>query len=333
MSEPIRVLQYGVGPIGAAIVRLLAGKRGVTWVGGVDLDPEKAGRDLGEVAGMDRPLGVKVGREAGTFLKAGVDVVVHATSSWLEKVKGQLTECLEAGAHVVSTCEELAYPQRKHPELSARLDECARKNGCAIVGVGVNPGFAMDKLVLVMSTVCHRVDRVEVKRIVDASKRRLPLQLKVGAGITAEEFERRVAEGAIKHHGLPESAALIADRLGFGVETIEETIKPVMATEAVRSEYLEVPAGRVAGVHQVAVGKASGEEKVRLELQMYMGAPDPIDEVRIFGVPDLHVQAVGGIHGDLATAAVAVNCVPLIGQVPPGLRTVADIPMAFLPPA
>ena len=331
MNEPIRVMQYGVGPIGAAIVRLLVGKRGLQWVGGVDLDPEKVGRDLGEVAGLDKPLGVKIESEAGPLLKAGVDVVIHATSSWLEKVEGQLTECLEAGAHIVSTCEELSYPHRKHPALSARLDECARKNGRALVGVGVNPGFAMDKLVLVMSTVCHQVDRVEVKRIVDATKRRLPLQKKVGAGITKEEFNQRVAAGTIKHHGLPESAALIADRLGFAIETFDETIKPVMATEAVRSEDLEVPAGRVAGVHQVAIGKVNGEEKVRLELQMYMGAPDSIDEVKIFGVPDLHVQVVGGIHGDLATAAVAVNCVPLIGQVPPGLRTVADIPMAFLP--
>lgn len=331
MSRKIRVVQYGVGPIGARIVRLMLEKPSLQVVGAVDVDPAKAGKDLGEVIGVGRKLGVVVRAEANLVLQAGPEVVVHSTSSSLEKVADQLTRCLEAGAHVVSTCEELAYPFRKHPELSQRLDRCARKHNVALLGTGVNPGFAMDKLVLTLAAAATRVESVRAIRIVDASQRRLPLQKKIGAGMTAEEFNRQVAAGIIKHHGLPESVAMVADGLGLTVEEITEIIQPVIAKEGVKSEFLEVEAGQVAGVHQIACGLARGKEKVYLELQMYVGAKAPSDNVELTGEPNLKLTVPGGIHGDFATAAVAVNCVPAVVEANPGLRTSRDIPMSYLP--
>ncbi len=331
MRRKIRVIQYGVGAIGAGIVRLMMEKPGLEIVGAVDLDPAKAGKDLGEVIGIERPLGVEVASDARPLLSSGVDVVVHSTSSYLTEVADQLMACLEAGAHTISTCEELAYPFRKHPELSARLDRAARQRGVVLLGVGVNPGFAMDKLVATLATACMRVDKVEVRRVVDASRRRLPLLKKIGAGLTVEEFEARVAAGATKHHGLPESAAMISDALGLPVERIEETIEPVVAREPVHSESLEVAAGRVAGVRQVARGLAGNEALLRLELEMYVGAREPVDSVSIRGLPDLSLIVPGGIHGDLATAAIVVNCIPALLEVKPGLRTARDIPMCYFP--
>jgi 4-hydroxy-tetrahydrodipicolinate reductase len=333
MGKQIRVLQYGVGPIGAGIVRLMLEKPELKIVGAVDVDPAKIGKDLGHVAGAGRDVGVVVVHDLKPLLQSRADVAVHTTSSYLTDVVDQLIECLEAGMHVVSTCEELSYPFRKYPALSERLDRCAREHNVALLGTGVNPGFAMDKLVLTLATVCHKVTKVQVQRIVDASRRRLPLQKKVGAGMTVEEFHVQVAAGTIKHHGLPESVAMIGDSLGLPVERIEETIDPVVAAETVRSEYLEVPAGRVVGVRQVAQGLADGKTNVRLELQMYLGARDPVDAITVSGVPDLSLRIVGGIHGDLATTAIAVNCIPAILEVKPGLRTSRDIPMCFLPGA
>jgi 4-hydroxy-tetrahydrodipicolinate reductase len=258
-------------------------------------------------------------------------VVVHTTSSYLAQVSDQLIGCLQAGSNVVSTCEELAYPFRKHPDLAQQLDRAAREHRVALLGTGVNPGFAMDKLVLTLSTACQEVRQVNVRRVVDASRRRLALQKKVGAGMTVEEFRAQVQAGVIKHHGLPESAAMIADSLGLGVDTIEESIEPVVAQETVRSEFLEVAPGRVRGVRQVAHGLGDGQENVRLELEMYLGAPEPVDSIQISGVPDLRLAIPGGIHGDLATAAIAVNCIPALLEAKPGLLTSRDIPMRFLP--
>ncbi len=327
----IRVIQYGVGPIGAGIVRLMLQKPEIQVIGAIDLDPDKIGKDLGRVVGAEADLGVVIGGEARDVLRAGAHVVVHTTSSYLPQVADQLLSCVQAGSHVVSTCEELAYPFRKHPELAQQLDRAAREHRVSLLGTGVNPGFAMDKLVLTLSTACQEVRSVKVRRVVDASRRRLPLQKKVGAGMTVEEFRAQVHAGVIKHHGLPESAAMIADSLGLRVDTIEETIEPVVAQEAVRSEFLQVPAGRVKGVRQVARGSGDGRESVRLELEMYLGAPDPVDAIEIGGIPDLKLAIPGGIHGDLATAAIAVNCIPALLEAKPGLLTSRDIPMRFLP--
>ena len=161
--------------------------------------PRKAG--LGSI-------GLPNYQEPGAY---SVDMVIHSTSSYLPSVMDQLLEILGAGCCVVSTCEELAYPYRKHPDLSAQLDAAAKEEGVAIVGTGVNPGFVMDKLVLTLSAVSQRVEWAKAVRVVDASKRRLPLQKKIGAGMTPEEFRQQVIAGVIKHHGLPESIAMVAD--------------------------------------------------------------------------------------------------------------------------
>jgi 2,4-diaminopentanoate dehydrogenase len=332
LKKKIRVVQYGVGPIGASIVRLMRQKNSLEIIGAIDKDPAKAGRDLGEVVGApDAPWGVPVLPDAQAVLAKPADVVVHSTSSYLPSVMEQLLECVAAGCCIVSTCEELAYPFRKHPELSKKLDAAAMEEGVALVGTGVNPGFVMDKLALTLSAVAQRIDWVSAVRIVDASKRRLPLQKKIGAGMTPDEFRRQVAAGVIKHHGLPESIAMVADGLGFALDDISEAIEPVIADEAVQTEYLEVTAGQVAGVHQIARGSASGKEKIFMELKMYVGARHPADTVVLKGEPHLTLTIPGGTHGDVATAAVVVNAIPAILAANAGLRTSRDLPLSFFP--
>ncbi|HTP44871.1 MAG TPA: hypothetical protein VMJ13_09900 [Candidatus Acidoferrum sp.] len=333
MKKKIRVVQYGVGPIGASIVRLMRQKATLEVIGAIDKDPAKAGRDLGELAGAaDAPWGIPVAPDAAQLLARPVDVVIHSTSSYLPNVMDQLLECLGAGCCIVSTCEELAYPYRKHPDLSAQLDAAAKEEGVALVGTGVNPGFVMDKLVLTLSTVSQRVDWAKAVRVVDASKRRLPLQKKIGAGMTPGEFHQQVKAGVIKHHGLPESIAMVADGLGFELDDISETIEPVIAEETVKTEFLEVAPGQVAGVHQIARGTMAGQEKIYMELKMYVGAKDPADSVELKGEPPLSLVIPGGTHGDVATAAVVVNAIPSILAAQSGLRTARDLPLSFFPP-
>jgi hypothetical protein len=334
MKKKIRTVQYGVGPIGAAIVRLMREKDSIEIIGAIDSDPAKAGRDLGDlVDGADAPWGVPITDDAESMLAKSPDVVIHSTSSYLPDVMDQLLACLAAECCVVSTCEELSYPFRKHPELSAKLDAEAKTWGVALIGTGINPGFVMDKLLITLSAASQTIESVRAVRIVDASKRRLPLQKKVGAGMTEQEFRSAVAAGIIKHHGLPESVAMVSDALGLGVDDISETIEPVIAREAVKTPFLEVAAGRVAGVHQVARGYAGSKEKIFMELKMFVGATDPGDTVEIVGNPNLTLTIPGGTHGDIATASVVVNCIPAILDASAGLRTSRDLPMCFLPPA
>ena len=333
MKKKIRAVQYGVGPIGAAVVRLMRQKRSIEIIGAIDSDPAKAGRDLGDlVGGTDAPWGVPVSGDAAVMLDKSPDLVIHSTATLLPDVMDQLMACLAAEACVVSTCEELAYPFRKYPDLSAKLDAEAKTWGVALIGTGINPGFVMDKLLITLSAASQEIEAARAIRIVDASKRRLPLQKKIGAGMSVEEFRAQVAEGAIKHHGLPESVAMVSDALGLAVDDISETVEPVVARENVRTPFLEVSAGQVAGVHQIARGFAGPKEAVYMELQMFVGAADPRDVVEIIGNPNLTLSIPGGAHGDIATASVVVNCIPAILDAPAGLRTSRDLPMSFLPP-
>lgn len=330
MKKKIRAIQYGVGPIGAALARLMREKQSIELIGAIDSDPAKRGRDLGEIAeAPDAPWGIAVSAD-DSVLGEAADVVLHSTSTSLPAVADQLLACLAAEACVISTCEELAYPFRKYPELAAKLDSEAKAWGVALIGTGVNPGFVMDKLVLVLSAAAQRVDSVRVVRIVDASQRRLPLQKKVGAGMSVDAFRREVSSGSIKHHGLPESVAMVSDGLGLGVDAISETIEPVVAREPVRTRFLEVAAGQVAGVHQIARGTSAGKEKIYMEMQMYVGAPESNDTIELRGVPDLTLTIPGGTHGDLATAAIVVNSIPAILAAPAGLRTMRDLPVSLL---
>jgi hypothetical protein len=149
VKKKIRAIQYGVGPIGASIAKLMREKQALEICGAIDTDPAKVGRDLGDVVGAaDAPWGVTISADAQDVLQQAADVVIHSTSSALPKVMDQLIACLEAESCVVSTCEELSYPYRTYPELSAKLDATAKDWGVALVGTGVNPGFVMDKLVI-----------------------------------------------------------------------------------------------------------------------------------------------------------------------------------------
>jgi 4-hydroxy-tetrahydrodipicolinate reductase len=202
----IRVLHYGLGPIGAAIVRQVAERRGFRIVGAVDIDPMKAGRDLGDVAGLGRPLKVKVSSDAKKTIKsAKPDVVVLCTLSSLKKVTPQIEEILKLKVPIVSTTEELAYPTAANMKYARAIHAAAKQAKVAVLGTGVNPGFTMDALPIALTGVCERVESIRVDRIQDARVRRLPFQQKIGAGLTREQFQTKVDDASVRHVGLAES--------------------------------------------------------------------------------------------------------------------------------
>ena len=210
----MKVVQYGIGPIGSAIVKLLVKKKSFQIVGAIDSDKTKVGRDVGEVAGLQRNLGVKVSdNPSKVFRETKPELVVLSTSSFLPTIKNQLEQITKAKLDIVSTCEELAYPFRKYPRESRALDRLARKYKTTMLGTGVNPGFLMDTLVLTSTAVCQDIESVIARRIQDASNRRILFQQKIGAGLTPDEFNKNVATGKFGHIGLPESAAMIAENL------------------------------------------------------------------------------------------------------------------------
>jgi 4-hydroxy-tetrahydrodipicolinate reductase len=327
VAMAVRAICYGLGPIGLGIARLALARRGLEIVGAVDIDPQKAGRDLGELLGL-APAGVLVSTDAAATLAAAhPDVVLHATGSSLARVQPQLRAIVDSGANVVSTCEELSFPWTAQPQLAADLDAQARRAGVTLLGAGINPGYAMDALPLMLTAPCAAVRSVRVLRVVDAARRRGPLQRKVGAGLSPAEFATRVEDGSVRHVGLPESLHMLATGLGWALSRSEDTIEPVVADRPIETEFVRVAAGQVAGVRQVAKGFVGDQAVLTLELQMYVGAPDPQDSVVIDGDPPVHITVAGGFQGDLATAALVVNAAPVVVRANPGLASMRDIPL------
>ncbi|HVD92667.1 MAG TPA: hypothetical protein VNC21_10310 [Vicinamibacterales bacterium] len=325
---PIKVLHYGLGPIGAAVVRQVATRPGFRIVGAVDIDPTKAGRDLADIAGVGRKLRIKISADARKTIKATKpDVVVLCTLSSLKKVLPQMEEILKLKVPIVSTTEELAYPTGANMKYARALHEMAKKAKVAVLGTGVNPGFTMDALPVMLTGVCERVDSIRVDRVQDARVRRLPFQQKIGTGLTREQFQRKVDDSSVRHVGLAESVSMIADAMGWKLDKITDEIQPKMATETVASEFLAVDAGYVCGIVQDGIGYQDGKPIITLHMEAYLGAPESYDAVEITGSPMIKSKIAGGVHGDVATASIAVNSIPKILRVTPGLHTMLDMPI------
>jgi 4-hydroxy-tetrahydrodipicolinate reductase len=325
MPSPLRVVSFGLGPIGLAAARLALQKTSIQLVGAIDIDPAKVGKDLGELLELGKKTGVVVDRDAEATLKRlQPDVMLHCTSSFMPAVKDQLLLAARCGVDVVSSTEELLVPEFQNPAIAKELDAAAKAGGTSILGTGVNPGYAMDFIAVVASAVTFDVQAVKCTRVVDAGTRRLPLQKKVGAGLTKKEFQEQMATGKFGHIGMRESVALLARALDFKLDKIEQSVEPVLAAEDLKTQFLTVKEGQVAGIRNHGYGWIGKRPVLHLDLSMYVGAPDPRDEVVLESTPPVHLKFLGGIAGDQATAAILVNNLHGVVAAQPGLRTVLD---------
>jgi 2,4-diaminopentanoate dehydrogenase len=322
----IRVALVGLGPIGVGVAKQLAARKGFQIVAAIDIDPNKVGKDVGDVMELGRKLRLKVTSDIGKTLKAAKpDVAVLCTSSSLKDVMPQFEEVLKRRVPIVTTTEEAAYPAPRNQRLVKKLDAAARKAKVAVLATGVNPGFAMDALPIALTAVCERVDRIEVHRVQDARIRRLPFQQKIGAGLTPEQFRKGVDDGTLRHVGFSESIQMIGDAVGWALDRITDDVQPKIAEQPVESELLAVDPGYVSGIIQDGVGYVKGDPKIRLHLEAYLGAPASYDSVLIEGSPRIASKIDGGIHGDIATASMIVNSIPAVLTAAPGFRTMRDM--------
>jgi len=328
--EKVRVVLYGVGAIGSSIAKLLLEKEGIEIVGAIDIAKDKVGKDLGEVLQIGKRIGVIISNDYRKVLsKACCNVVIHATSSYLKDVYPQIAPLAEYGVNVISTCEELSYPFVNEPELAKKLDSLGIKYGVTFLGTGINPGFLMDTLVIMLTGVCQRVNKIKVERVMNAAARRVPFQKKVGAGLSISEFKKKIEGKAITGHvGLEQSMGMIASALGWKLDKIQvDTVEPVIAMKNVASQAIKVRKGDAAGLRQQARGVMNRKDVISLDFQAYIGAEEEYDSITIDGVPPINQKIAPCVHGDLATAAVIVNSIPKVMNAAPGLATMRDLPV------
>ena len=343
---------YGLGAMGQGIARLAVERTGLRVVGAADIDPTLAGHDVGDVLELGRTLGVRVEADAAHALHTtSALVVIHATTAGLRDVFPQLMDCIEAGRNVISTAEELVCPDANPEvgELAQKLDDAARANGVVVLGIGLNPGYIMDALPLMLSAPCVDLKRVHLRRIVDAARLWSPLPPRIGAGLDVVAFTKLARERTIGHVGLSQSLMLLAGAFGWqldpqpaahdltevkpgklvrSVGSVVEILEPIIAHRRITTDSLTVEAGQVAGIRQIALGWVDRVEVLRLDLDMFIGAPYPQDEIEIDATPPVRLTIPGGLHDDMATIGIGLNTIGAVverARTRPGLATVADL--------
>lgn len=322
----VKFIQMGLGPIGIEVAKTALSK-GFEIVGAVDIREDIAGKDIADVLGLGEKTGIVVKKSLKELGKIDADVVFHNTVSKFDDAYPQIVEIIEMGYNVVSTTEELSYPYYRYPEKAKELDRLAKEKGVTVLGTGVNPGFVLDTLPVVITTPAKRVEKVEGYRVQNASVRRYPFQKKIGSGMTPEEFRKAWDEGRLGHMGFKESTAMIAGALGWKLDDIVEECEPVIAEEPVETQYFKVQPGYVRGLHQTVRGFMDGKEVIKLVIHAALGEKEPKDEIFVYGEPDIHLIIDGGLHGDIATVSVTANMAAIVVKSDPGFKTMIELPV------
>lgn len=330
--ENIKVVLWGMGSMGSGMGKYLVDKKGIEIVGGIAHRKSKAGKDVAEFFGLDKEVGVKVTNDPMSVITEDVDVVLQATSSFVEDVYSQIEKIVKKKVNVISIAEEMAYPSVQAEQLSKKIDELAKEYGVSVLGTGINPGFVLDLMIIALSGACVKVDKIEAARINDLSPFGPTVMRTQGVGTTVEEFEKGIKDGSIVGHiGFLESINMIADRLGIDLDKVEQTREPIVSETHRETEHVKVEPGMVAGCRHIAKGYSDGKEVILLEhpQQIHPGkeGTETGDYINIKGTPDINMSIQPEIPGGIGTMAVAINMIPVIVEAQSGLVTMKDLPV------
>ncbi|NHI82831.1 MAG: hypothetical protein EAX81_00820 [Candidatus Thorarchaeota archaeon] len=328
MSKPFRVVQVGLGSIGLPIAKAILNRGNLSLVGTMDANPELIGKKLSQILREDSNTRLTISGVLEEVIGASADVAIIATSSSLKTVKQTIMKALDAGLHVVSICEELSYPYKRHARIAKEIDHAARDVGRSVLGTGINPGYLMDILPILLTAPCLTLEALYVTRCVNSSRRRMSFQKKIGTGMKKKDFSNAISSGVITGHvGLEESICMIDDTLKLGLDNVEELPpKPVIADSEVVTPLATISPGDVLGLRSRAVGKREDTTVVTLDFIAYADADPEYDEVVVEGFPRIQQRIEGGVMGDHGTIAMAINAIPLVVHAHPGLLTMKDLP-------
>lgn len=329
----LRVVQWGLGAMGGMMARLVTEKEGLNLVGAVASRKEKVGHDVGKVIGLGRETGIQVKDDILDVIEESKpDVVLHARNSFLSEASPEIRQCIMHNVNVISIAEELAFPWATSMEEARELDGMARSHGVTVFGTGINPGFVLDLLIVTLTGVSARVDKIEAKRINDLSPYGPTVMRSQGVGSTPEEFYQGIKDGSIVGHvGFIQSIHMIARALNWSLDEVVENREPIISNVLRKTEFAEVKPGMVAGCRHIASGKVKSEIRIVLEHPQQI-CPDlenveTGDYIKITGVPDINLQIVPEIPGGIGTAAIAVNMIPFVCEAKPGLLSALDFPI------
>jgi 4-hydroxy-tetrahydrodipicolinate reductase len=343
----LRVVAWSTGNVGRHALAGIDARPDLELVGLFVSNPDKVGRDAGELAGLGRPFGVAASNDAAALLALRPDCIVHSAMAddRLVEAVADLEGFLSAGINVVSSGPVfLQYPAPGDP-LAEPLRAAAAEGGASLWVNGVDPGFANDALPLVLSGVCERIDEVRCLEVLNYATYNQAMVLFdiMGFAKPMDEVPMLLQPGVLTM-AWGSVVRQIAAGLGVELDAVEEWYERVPAPIDFDVDAGPVPKGTAAGLHFEVRGILGGrpvvvlEHVTRLHDDLAPHWPQPAGQgcyrVVITGEPtytlDLQLLGTDGDHntaGLKATAMRLVNAVPAVVAAPPGLLTALDLPL------
>ena len=352
MSKSYRVVAWSTGNVGKHAIAGIDARPDLELVGVWVSNPDKVGKDAGELAGLGRTLGVAATNDVDAIFALKPDVIVHTAMAddRLFAALADMQAMLRAGINVVSSGPVfLQYPYGVTDEgMYTPMVDAAIEGGVSIFVNGVDPGFANDALPLVLSGISEQIDEVRVAEVLNYATYNQGMVLFdiMGFGRPMEDIPMILQPGVMTM-----AWGSVVRQLAAGLEVeldgdLVEWYERVPAPETFEVDAGTIEAGTAAALHFELRGMKDGravivlEHVTRLRDDLAPDWPQPAGQgcyrVIITGEPtytvDMQLMGRDGDHntgGLKATAMRLVNSVPAVVEGAPGLLTALDLPPVY----
>ncbi|MFE2924360.1 NAD(P)H-dependent amine dehydrogenase family protein [Streptomyces goshikiensis] len=346
----ISTVVWGTGNVGRAAIRAVEAHPALTLTAVLVHNPDKTGRDAGELAGLDHPLGVTATDGIEAVLAARPDAVVYAASGDIrpDDALADITRAIRAGAVVVSPALYPLYDQRNAPpEFRDPVLAAVEAGGGSLFASGVDPGWGNDVLPLLISGLGTTVDAIRCQEIFDYSTYDQPdsVRLLVGMG-QPMDFEPMMLMPSVPTMVWGGQIRLMARALGVELDEIRETSERRALDVTVTTRTMGAfEAGTQGAIRFEVQGVVGGEPRIVIEHVTRIHpscAPDwpaPPDgagahRVIIEGRPRIEVTVAATDEGENRSAggnATAVGrlvgAIDWLMEAEPGIYDALDVPL------
>jgi hypothetical protein len=337
-EKTYRVAQWATGKVGRVAIRHFVSSPTYQLVGVLVTNPNKVGKDAGELAGMSTTTGVVATDDPEKILAMDVDCVHFAP---LVQDIEMVCRLLRSGKNVVSVIGPWYRTERNRTEI-AQIEAACRDGGTSFHGSGIHPGFAGDLLPLTLARLMSRVDRIHVTEVIDHLANPSKWIKYMGFGRTPEDVRANPSRPADAHYIFSPSMHLLAEGLGKKIDAVTAEIKLSTAKRDIPYGTEVIRSGTVAGQEYEWTGWADGKPFIIFHCFWKMGNEDvepPLAcgdsgyRILFEGDPPMEMTLTGtaernGRRMFLAipwTAMVGVNVIPDVCDAAPGILTHLDL--------
>jgi len=335
--RPYRVVQWATGNIGARSLRAVVEHPHMTLVGVMVHDPEKAGRDAGELCGLDT-VGVSATCVIDEILELDADCVLYMPQGCDFDA---LSRVLASGSNVVTTRGEFHHPPSMDPGHRSQIEAACAAGASSIHSTGSSPGFISEAVPIVLASIERRIDELIIEEYADLSRRNSPELLfsLMGYGRGPATFDSgRWAHGA---QSFGPTLRMLADALSMPLDSVVAAGEVACARRRTTIAAGTIEEGTVAAQRMTVTGLRG--DKPFLSFRAVWYCTDDLEPAWDLRATGWHLRVAGDAPldvdirfdvpiermGDTSpgfTANRAVNVVPAVCGADPGIRTIVDLP-------